>query len=211
MKSLNKFLIVDDHQVVRIGMAIAIKKLMASAEVVSVGSFTSALELVSLGKFHVIILDVSLPDGTNLEMPSNIKKRDKDVKVLMFTGFTEPSFAMRYLKSGADGFLSKDASDEEIKNAIQTVLRGELYMSEIVKNYVLSSIVNQTTLHNPIDLLSNRESDILQYVLDGKGVSKIAEDLSLSPSTVSTYKTRIFQKMQVTSLMDLIKKVKAYE
>lgn len=211
MATNNRFLVVDDHEVVRTGMAIAIKKMNAAAEITGVGSYARALEEIDTAGFKLVILDVNLPDGNNLSMPATIKKRGKDTKVLMFTATSEPNFAMRYLRSGADGFLCKDASDAEIQTAIETVLRGELYMSSQVKDFILSGIVNPAQSKNPLDRLSHRESDILKYVLNGKSISEIAQELDLSPSTVSTYKARIFQKMQVTNLMDLVKKIKTYE
>lgn len=206
MRQKNSFLIADDHAVVRTGIAITIREAIAAAEITSVDSFTKAMEQISQQQFQLVLLDISLPGGNNVAMLSEIKKIDKGIKILMFTAFNELTFALRYLQSGADGFLSKSATNEEITAAIHTVLAGKQYVSENVKEHLFSSMVQNKSLQQPVDLLSTREADVLQFMLRGKSISEIAVLLALSPTTVSTYKNRIFDKLQVKNMVELINK-----
>ncbi|MBI2272581.1 MAG: response regulator transcription factor [Bacteroidetes bacterium] len=206
MKTVNTFLIADDHAVVRTGITITIREAFPSAEVTSVDSFAKALEQVSQNQFQVLLLDISLPGGNNLSMVNEIRKVNKAIKILMFSSFDEITFALRYLQSGADGFLSKSANNDEINTAIQTVLAGKQYVSERVKEHLFSAMIQNKGPQNPVDLLSTRETDVLQYILSGKAISEIAELMNLSPTTVSTYKNRIFDKLQVKNLVELINK-----
>lgn len=206
MKTVNTFLIADDHAVVRTGITITIREAFPSAEVTSVDSFAKALEQVSQNQFQVLLLDISLPGGNNLSMVNEIRKVNKAIKILMFSSFDEITFALRYLQSGADGFLSKSANNDEINTAIQTVLAGKQYVSERVKDHLFSAMIQNKGPQNPVDLLSTRETDVLQYLLSGKAISEIAELMNLSPTTVSTYKNRIFDKLQVKNLVELINK-----
>ncbi|TAJ59195.1 MAG: response regulator transcription factor [Chitinophagaceae bacterium] len=206
MKTVNAFLIADDHAVVRTGITITIREAFPAAEVTSVDSFAKALEQVSQNQFQVLLLDISLPGGNNLSMVNEIRKVNKAIKILMFSSFDEITFALRYLQSGADGFLSKSANNDEINTAIQTVLAGKQYVSERVKEHLFSAMIQNKGPQNPVDLLSTRETDVLQYILSGKAISEIAELMNLSPTTVSTYKNRIFDKLQVKNLVELINK-----
>lgn len=207
MRAKNSFLIADDHAVVRTGISITIREAVVSAEITSVDSFTKVLEQISQHQFQMLVLDISLPGGNNVAMVREVRKIDKGIKILMFTAFSELTFALRYLQSGADGFLSKSADNEEIKTAIRTVLAGKQYVSDNVKEYLFSAMVQNNGVQQPLDLLSTREADVLQYVLSGKTISEIAALLALSPTTVSTYKNRIFEKLKVKNLVELINKV----
>lgn len=206
MGSTHSFLIADDHVVVRTGLAITIRDAFPSAEITSVESFTKALDQVGQKQYEVLLLDINLPGGNSPSVISDIRKIDKEIRILMFSAFDEITFALRYLQSGADGFLSKTAGNEETCLAIQTVLEKKQYVSEKVKHHFFTSLLQNKKEMNPIDLLSVREADVLHYILNGKAINEIAELLELSPTTVSTYKNRIFEKLRVKNLVELINK-----
>lgn len=139
-----------------------------------------------------------------------IRLRHPDIKILIFSSYDEQIFGWRYLEAGADGFLSKKMGIEEIKNATKSLLRDEKYLSPALKQTLLNNITKKKSTVNPLDRLSNRESNIMQLLIKGLSVADIAEKLSLQVSTVSTYKKRICEKLQVSNIVEMIEKVQLY-
>jgi len=209
MNSLSKhILIADDHGVVRYGMMLMVKDLMPWAEVSQVGSFNEATECVGKTKVDLVILDINLPGGNNIQMIDSLKLLQADIKVIIFSSYDERMYATRYIKAGAKGYLNKEASSKDIKKAIQSVLSGGIYMSEVVKEIMLNELLNTDNADNPLSLLSNREIEVGQLLVTGLGITDISAVLNLQLSTVSTYKNRIFEKLNVENIVQLIDKFK---
>lgn len=203
-------LVVDDQEVVRYGTTLILQKSIEDAHVSEAGSFEETLKILSSKPFDLVILDIDMPGGNNHQMLDVIRLRHPDIKILIFSSYDEQIFGWRYLEAGADGFLSKKMGIEEIKNATKSLLRDEKYLSPALKQTLLNNITRKKNTINPLDRLSNRESNIMQLLIKGLSVAEIAEKLSLQVSTVSTYKKRICEKLQVTNIVEMIEKVQLY-
>jgi DNA-binding NarL/FixJ family response regulator len=209
--STKHILIADDHGVVRYGMMLLIKDLLPWAEVTQVGSFNETVEFIKTNKIDLVILDINLPGGNNIQMLDSLNEIQKNIRVLMFSAYEENLYATRYLQAGAKGYLHKQNSNAEIKKAIQTVCSGGVYMSDDVKNIMLNKMLNHDENQNPLDLLSNREFEVAQMLIYGHGITDISSLLNLQMSTVSTYKNRIFEKLNVTNIVQLIDKFRFWK
>jgi DNA-binding NarL/FixJ family response regulator len=201
-------LIADDHGVVRYGMMLFIKDLMPWAQVSQVGTFNEAIGHVNKSQVDLVILDINLPGGNNIKMVDSLKAVQPDIKVIIFSSYDEKIYAERYLRAGAKGYLNKETSNKEIKKAIQSVLSGGVYMSNTVKDLMLNRLLNIEVGQNPLSVLSNREIEVAQLLVIGQGVTEISTALNLQLSTVSTYKNRIFEKLDVSNVVQLIEKFK---
>ncbi|WPQ60724.1 response regulator transcription factor [Chitinophaga sancti] len=203
-------LVVDDQEVVRYGTTLILQKSIEDVHVSEAGSFEETLKILSSKPFDLVILDIDMPGGNNHQMLDVIRLRHPEIKILIFSSYDEQIFGWRYLEAGADGFLSKKMGIEEIKNATKSLLRDEKYLSPALKQTLLNNITRKKNNINPLDRLSNRESNIMQLLIKGLSVADIAEKLSLQVSTVSTYKKRICEKLQVSNIVEMIEKVQLY-
>lgn len=209
--SSRHILIADDHGVVRYGMMLLLKDIMPWAKVSQIGSFNEAIDFIKKTKIDLLILDINLPGGNNIQMLESLNAVQKDVKVLMFSAYEESLYATRYLQAGAKGYLHKQTSNSEIKKAIATVFSGGVYMSDNVKDLMLNKMLNQHEDQSPLDLLSNREFEVAQLLIYGHGITDISTLLNLQISTVSTYKNRIFEKLNVVNIVQLIDKFRFWK
>jgi DNA-binding NarL/FixJ family response regulator len=204
-------LVVDDQEVVRYGTTLILQKSIDDVHVSNASSFDDTLKMLSSKQFDLVILDIDMPGGNNHQMLDVIRLRHPEIKILIFSSYDEQIFGWRYLEAGADGFLSKKTGIEEIKNAVKSLLRDEKYLSPLLKQTLLNNAGNKkSTTTNPLDRLSNRESNIMQLLIKGTSVAEIAQQLSLQISTVSTYKKRICEKLQVSNIVEMIEKVQLY-
>ena len=203
-------LVVDDQEVVRYGTTLILQKSIENVQVSEAGNFEETLKILSSRHFDLVILDIDMPGGNNHQMLDVIRLRHPEIKILIFSSYDEQIFGWRYLEAGADGFLSKKNGIEEIKNATKSLLRDEKYLSPVLKQTLLNNITKKKSTINPLDRLSNRESNIMQLLIKGLSVAEIADKLSLQVSTVSTYKKRICEKLQVTNIVEMIEKVQLY-
>jgi two-component system invasion response regulator UvrY len=204
-------LVVDDQEVVRYGTTLILQKTIEDVHVSNASTFDDALKMLASKTFDLVILDIDMPGGNNHQMLDVIRLRHPEIKILIFSSYDEQIFGWRYLEAGADGFLSKKMGIEEIKTAVKSLLRDEKYLSPLLKQTLLNNIGNKkSATSNPLDRLSNRESNIMQLLIKGTSVAEIAQKLSLQISTVSTYKKRICEKLQVSNIVEMIEKVQLY-
>ena len=201
-----RILIADDHGVVRLGLSLIIKKLRPDSTVVEVDDYQMVMNIIKDQTFDLAILDLNMPNGNFTEALQAIKFSNSETKVMIFSSQDESLYAVRYLKMGADGFLHKDSSEETINKALSKMLDRGSYMSEDVKDTLISNRLNkQDTLINPLDRLTNREMEVAERLVTGEPMKNISNNLNLHSSTISTYKTRIFEKLNVQSIPELIK------
>ncbi len=206
---ISKILIVDDHIIVKTGVEFLLRKINPAIESFHAADFEEALALIRKIHFDLIILDIDIPGGNNVGMIDTIRIKDPDVAILIFTGYSERIYAIPYLRSGANGFLSKDASEQELEKAISCIERGKKYISADLQQVMLDSIVfNEAKDVDSLSRLSKREMDVASLLVKGNSTAQIAQILNLQLSTVSTFKSRIFAKMEVTNLVELIAKMK---
>ena len=191
-----KLVVVDDHTVVREG----IKSIVgATTDIAVVAEATSGIEAIRLSRQHeykVMLLDIALADKNGIEVLKQIKAEKPDVQVLMFSMYREDQYAIRSLKAGASGYLSKQCSKEEIINAIRQVASGLKYISPQLAQELANNL-NQEHEDQLHKTLSDREFQTLTMIASGKSVSDIAKDLSLSVKTISEYRSRILLKMKL--------------
>lgn len=207
-----RILIADDHSIVRVGLAQLIKKFKPGAVIEETDNFGGVLDLVDEQSFDLLIIDIKMPGGSYQQTIKTVKLKQPDAKVLIFSSLDEQLYAIRYLRAGADGFLHKLSDEKEMKRAINKMLRDGRYLSKTVKDILIhESLNNGDRYKNPQDILSDREVEIARFLIQGEGLKEISEKLHLHTSTVSTYKGRIFDKLNVSNLVDLIELFRFYE
>lgn len=208
---MKNILIADDHTIVRLGVAHIISTLPLPATCVEAETFDKVIDLLETQLFDVLILDINIPGGNNLQMIDAVKLRQPQIKVLVFSGYDEQLFAINYMQAGADGYLMKYTAEEEIKHAIRTVLNEEKYMSAATRQQMLNMLNPQReVVVNPLSSLSAREIEVMNLMTKGMTIARIAEMLHLQVTTVSTYKTRIFEKLGTRNIVELLEKVKMF-
>lgn len=205
MKIQKKFsvLIADDHNIVRRGLKKILEDEFSEVTVGEASRDTEIAEQLSKGKWDVIILDISMPGKSGLEVLKDIKATHKNIPVLILSMYPEEQFALRVMKSGASGYLRKDSAPEELVNAVNEILDGKKYISPAVLN-ILSDNVNKEGKIELSEILSDREYEIFLLIAQGKTVSEIAEILSLSVKTVSTHRTHILEKTKLKNNAEIV-------
>lgn len=205
-------LIADDHSIVRYGTALVIKEMLPAGTIREANNFDQALKLLDADRFDLLVLDINIPGGNNLQMIDVVKLRQPHIKILIFSGYDEQLYALRYLQAGADGYVVKQAPEGELKAAILTIQNNDKYISPTVKQHLINGLTTKkASARNPLSGLSNREMEVMQLLVKGASVAEIGVTLSLQISTVSTYKSRIFEKMEVSNIVELVEKVKLYD
>ncbi len=197
-----KVIIADDHAILRAGIK---QILIASDDMEVVAEAKNAAEAIKFSsqtKADVLLLDIALPDRSGIEALKYIKRDNPNIGVLMLSMYKEDQYAVRALKSGASGYLCKQSASNELENAIRTVAKGKKYITPEVAE-VLASHVETETQKPPHELLSDREFQTLTMIASGLSVSEIADKLSLSVKTVSMYRTRLLEKMQLKHNADI--------
>lgn len=199
-----RILVADDHGIVRYGLSMMIRKLRPGAIVEDASDYAKVIDMAKKKPYNLYILDVTMPNGNFLNAYSSLKRISPDCKILIFSSLDEEIYAMRYIESGADGFLNKLATEDEMKMALEKIFNNGKYVSDAVKDSLVfyKSSKGKT---RPLDQLSNREIAIANMLVVGKSLKEISQELHLHVSTVSTYKTRIFEKLQIQNIPDLIK------
>ena len=203
------FLIADDHVVVRQGVSLILKELFLNATVYKAATFNDTFKILKDVKIDLLILDVNFPDGNSINILAEIKTIQPDVKILIFSALEENIYAMRYLNAGASGYLTKESSEEEMKLAINSMISSGKYITQNIKDKILDSYISKKPT-NPLEVLSNREMEVACLFVKGYGNLEILELLKIKKTTVSTYKNRIFEKLEVENLAELIKIFQLY-
>ena len=195
--------IADDHMVVRQGL----KQILSESEDFQLaGEATNAAETIKLvreEKIDVLILDMSMPGRSGIELIVQIKSELPRLPVLVLSMHAEEQYAVRAIKAGAAGYLTKESIADELVGAVRKVAKDGLYITAAVA-VRLALEVGEARSMEPHKLLSDREYEIFELLVRGKSVSDIAEQLCINSKTVSTYKARILNKMQLTSTVALV-------
>ncbi|MDV6170196.1 response regulator transcription factor [Flavobacterium sp. DG1-102-2] len=197
-------LIADDHSVVRQGVSLILRDTFEDISIDHSENFSSTLKMLETRSYDMLMLDINLPDGNTVSMITECKAIDPEVKILMFSAYDEDQYALRYIQAGASGYLNKLSSEEKIIEAVTTVINGGIYSKNELKGNSAGFTVN------PLDALSNRELEIAALLVKGEGNLEIANKLDIRMSTVSTYKSRIFEKLGVTNVVMLAEKYKLH-
>jgi DNA-binding NarL/FixJ family response regulator len=196
------FLLVDDHLVVRKGVELVIADSFPKAIVYNAENYIETLEILKTIDVDLVVLDIIINGIEDVKIMKAIKKIQPKTKILIFSCHEEEFYGLRYIKNGADGYLHKYCSEDKITEAFKDILKEGYYYSDSIKSK-LNLKVNKKNLLNPIEALSNREFEIAKMLIDGCGNLEIANKLNIQMSTVSTYKNRVFEKLDINNIVAL--------
>ncbi len=205
-----KIILVDDHQIVRDGI---VSLLANNPEIEITGQAASAYEFFDLLKTQtpdVVLLDISLPTMSGIEISKILSTDYPDIRILMLSMYTSEDFIFNALKSGIHGYLPKNTTRDELVKAIHEIFNGREYFSKSISDTILKSYVNSARQGNNVsegklETLTNREKELLRYIVEGLGNPQIAEKLNISIRTVETHKTSILKKLGLNNVVDLVK------
>jgi DNA-binding NarL/FixJ family response regulator len=197
-----KVIIVDDHPVVRRGLK---QILQEEPDVKVVGEAESAVEALKIIRTidcDAVVLDISLPGASGVEILKQLKYEYKKLPVLILSVHPEEQYAVRVMKAGASGYLTKESAPDELVKAIRKIISGGKYISSSLAERLITDIDASGKPRH--EKLSDREFEIMRMIARGKAIKKIAEELYLSEKTVSTYRTRLLEKMKMTTNAEII-------
>jgi DNA-binding NarL/FixJ family response regulator len=199
-----KIVIADDHTLVREGL----RRVIGEVEDIEViGEATNGrevLEWVRKSGFDMLVLDLSMPNHSGVDFIKRLKDESPKLPILVLTMHEEEQYAVRSIRAGASGYLTKESASKELINAIRRVAQGRLYINAAVGERLA---LDAMTTHDgpPHKNLSDREFEVFQMIVRGRSITEIATNLNLSVKTISTHKTHILQKMDVNSIADLVR------
>lgn len=191
-----RVLIVDDHAIVRHGLKRILEEATKIGDVSEASNGVEALKKIRTGHYDVVLLDISMPEKNGIDTLKQIMDENNAAKVLILSMYPEDQYAVRLMKAGAAGYMLKDVAPEQLIDAVHRVFTGKKYISSTLAELLLTDCGQQSgkKLHN---ILSDREYQVMRMIGSGKKVSEIAEELSLSVKTISTYRTHILEKMKL--------------
>jgi DNA-binding NarL/FixJ family response regulator len=202
---MTKVLLVDDHGVVRHGIRRILEDFFQDPALIHEASTgQQAINMVQGGNYLLVVLDISLPDRNGLDVLQQIRLFKPGTNVIVLSMHSEEEFALRSLKAGAQGYLTKMSASEELISAIETVLDGKQYISPRVAELLIQELRDDKTSAPLHKFLSNRELQVACMIAGGKTPTEIAQTLCLSVKTVSTYRTRILEKLHLKTNADLV-------
>ncbi|WP_171006225.1 response regulator transcription factor [Chryseobacterium sp. 2VB] len=203
------FLLADDHSIVRQGMEIVISDIVPNAKVYQTSSLHQVLELIESKGIEMAVIDAHFPDGNSLHILPQMKSVNPDIKILIFTGLEEELHGLKFIKAGADGYLSKLSEEEDVRKAITTFIEKGEYFSELLRNLLVQFVYNPDLI-SPLNSLTKREMQIAELYAEGYGNLEISNSLNIKQNTVSTIKKNIFEKLKIENMVELVDLVKTH-
>ena len=209
-KNNERIIVADDHGIVRMGLIQTIKKLRPDAIISEVEDFKSLYKVILKEELDLAIMDVNMPNGSIQEAIDYIKIHKPQLKILIFSSQDEDLYAVRYLKMGAGGYLSKQSSTAVIETALNAILATGRYISDDVKEAIFLESLNGPAKKTTLESLSDRELQIANKLAEGIPLKELSNQLNLHSSTVSTYKNRLFEKLNIRSIPELVEILRLY-
>jgi DNA-binding NarL/FixJ family response regulator len=201
-----RILCIDDHAIFRQGVRQILMQYDRQVRIGEAATATAAMQLARDAHWDVVILDLSLPDRSGFQLLTELKHERRDLPVLVLSMHGEDEYAIRALRNGASGYLTKESAPEELIAAIEKVTRGGRYMTPALAEKIAFAYASPAT-QSPHHTLSEREMEVLQLIGAGKSLKEIAAQLDLSVKSVSTYRARVLEKMTMSTNADLIRYV----
>lgn len=199
-----KILVIDDHALVRRGVKEVIAENFNAVEIVEKGTAQGALDAVRQEEWGIVVLDLNLPDKGGLDVLKEMKTLKPSLPVVILSYHPEEQYAVRVLKAGAAGYVTKETVTEELVEAIRKALNGAVYVSEILaERFAVNLLCSRPD--SPFELLSDRELEVLRLIGEGNTSTQIAQQLFLSPKTVNTYRGRLLEKLKLKTTAQLIR------
>jgi two-component system invasion response regulator UvrY len=197
-----KILICDDHKIVREGLRQILKGLDGVTLICEAGDGSEAISLLKNDSFDIVLLDISLPDKNGLEILQSVKQKWPSTNVLILSMHPQEQYAIRALKLGASGYLTKDTASEELLQAVKRVSAGGKYISQSLAESIAMHL-DKDVYRQKHEALSGREFEIMIRLANGKSLQEISSELFISDKTVSTYRSRIMEKMEFSRNTEL--------
>jgi two-component system, NarL family, invasion response regulator UvrY len=198
-------LIVDDHSIIITGIQMLLQINMPSAKTDEAYSGNMMEEKLKTQNYDLVILDINMPDTDTHNLIHSVLSKYPQLKILIFSMSPEEVYALRFLKLGIYGFLSKDSTKEELLTAIRTILSGQRFFSQKTVQLLSANLLKGKNPDNIFDKLSAREFEIMTHLVKGSSIKEISDTVKLHPSTIGTHKTRIFDKLNVKNIHELTK------
>lgn len=197
-----KVILADDHAIIRYGLKQIILEEYPDARVHEAQNSNEVFRIVRDDALDLIILDITMPSRDGIEVLKDLKKSNPKLPVLILSMHSEERFAVRALKSGAAGYLTKTSAPDELGQAIKKILKGGKYITPSLAELLADSF-EQGEVESAANILSDREYQVFLLIASGKSVSECAEEISLSVNTISTYRARILEKLKLKTNADL--------
>ncbi|SDF25922.1 response regulator transcription factor [Epilithonimonas hungarica] len=201
------FLLADDHSLIRQGIVFLLEEMELECEIFHASTLQKILESIQSNPIDIAIIDAHFPDGNSLSILSDIKNIRPEIKILIFSGIDENTQSLKFINAGANGFLSKLSEEEDVKYAISKMIKTGEYISPVTQALLMNSIRNRNLI-NPLFSLTDRELQIAEMYAEGYGNLEIANKLDIKQNTVSTLKKRIFEKLNIENIVELIDLIK---
>lgn len=195
-------LIADDHAIVRKGLVELLREEFSSAAISEAADSTEVFEKIKSKVWDVILLDISMPGRNGIDLLKQLKLQGIKAPVLILSMHPEEQYAVRAIKAGASGFLNKNSATTELITAIRKVLAGRRYITPLLAEKLADNTLDRPGKDSH-QLLSDREMQVFQLIASGKTVSEIADEISLSVNTISTYRSRILEKLTLKNNADI--------
>jgi DNA-binding NarL/FixJ family response regulator len=203
---IKNVLLIEDHPLIRLSLRTVFSEIDVNIRLYEAENFASADLQVQNQPFELVVLDIHIPGGKGIDMIHLLRQAQPNVLILVYSGADENQFALPYISAGADGYVSKSSEKQEVIEAVHTLMRRKKYMSANVHGHLLKNGFDSKSIRH---ILSEREYLVMRMMLDGKWTNEIAAELGIQSNTVSTFKARIFRKLNVTSVIELYEKVNA--
>lgn len=200
-------LLADDHSLIRQGVVFVLEEIGLDSNIFHASNLAQILNQVTTHPIDIAIIDAHFPDGNSLSILEQIKTIRPEIKILIFSGIDENTQSLKYINAGANGFLSKLNEEDEVKNAILKIYHEGKYISPVTQALLMNSFRNRNLI-NPLFSLTERELQVAEMYAEGLGNLEIANKLDVKQNTVSTLKKRIFEKLEIDNIVELIELIK---
>lgn len=205
MKSV-RIVLADDHTLVRAGFRALLEDLPDVEIVAEAGDGREALQLIAAHQPDIVLLDISMPGLNGLEVAGRITREFPHIRIIILSMHAGEEYVLRALRTGAAGYLLKDAGTSELDLALKAVSRGETYLSPAVSKHVIEQYTRRVKSgHDPIDQLTQRQREILQLIAEGYTTKQIAQKLGISPKTVTTHRTDLMERLNIHDIAGLVR------
>jgi len=198
-----KVLIADDHAIVREGLKQILSDIPDMKVFGEAGSGDEALQLIRNERWHIMLLDIAMPGKNVLELIKLAKHQSPHLPILILSMYPEDQYAVRMLRAGADGYLTKESAPEQLVAAIRKVAKGGKYISATMTDKLIEEL-NPNQEKSPHTTLSDREFQVFRGICSGKSITDLAQQMTLSVKTISTYRTRLMKKMNMSKNAEII-------
>jgi RNA polymerase sigma factor (sigma-70 family) len=200
-----RVLIADDHALVRAGIRALVERIDNVVVVGEAGKGSEALDLVRQLGPDLILLDITMPDGNGFEVLDQVTKLYPEIRVIVLTVHEAGEYALRAVREGAAGYLPKSAASIELEQAIQTVIRGERYISPETAQNTIFEVTNRATKRDLLATLSPRQREVLRLIAEGKTTKQIAQVLEISVKTVETHRAQLMERLGIHDVAGLVR------